>query len=228
MPPDSDIAAVAALLADPSRAAMMVALLDGRALAAGELARIAAVSAQTASAHLSKLLAGGLVRLTAQGRHRYYAIANGEIAHAIETLSVIAPPAKIRSLRQSLQMQQLSSARTCYDHLAGRLAVGIADSLVERGDCERLESGFAIATSGIAFLATLGIDAASLCKGTPPIAKSCIDWTERRQHLGGPVGKALLHAMIDRQWLERSAQPRLLRVTQAGRRSLRRHFNLDV
>jgi|SRR5579884_1609545 len=225
---ESDIAPVAALLADPSRAAMVTALLDGRAMPAGELARVAGVSAQTASAHLGKLLDAGLLKLTLQGRHRYYAVASGEIAHAIETLSTIAPPPDIRSLRQSLLMQRLTVARTCYDHLAGELAVGIADVLVERGDCERLESALAVTPSGIAFFESLAIDAPTLCKTRPPYSRTCIDWTQRRQHLAGPLGKALLHHMFAQKWIERGEQPRVVRVTPYGRDSFHAHFGIDA
>jgi DNA-binding transcriptional ArsR family regulator len=225
---NSDIAPVAALLADPSRAAMMTTLLDGRALPAGELARIAGVSPQTASAHLAKLLDAGLVKLAMQGRHRYYAIASAEIAHAIETLSSIAPAPTIRSLRQSLEMKRLSAARTCYDHLAGNLSVRIADALVERGDFQRLDGGFAVTPAGVTFFSTLRIDAAALCKTTPPFSRSCIDWTERRQHLAGPLGKALLASMLDRNWIERSGEPRSVRLTPLGMELMRSYFGVEA
>ncbi len=145
---EANIAPVAALLADPGRATIISALLDGRALPAGELARIAQISPQTASAHLAKLVDGGFLRVAPQGRHRYYAIANAEIAHAVETLGSISPMPEVRSLRQSIEAQRLAAARTCYDHLAGALAVGIADALIERGDCERHDSGFEVTLQG--------------------------------------------------------------------------------
>ncbi|MEO6913741.1 MAG: winged helix-turn-helix domain-containing protein, partial [Candidatus Baltobacteraceae bacterium] len=135
------IAPVAALLADPGRASIVSALLEGRGLPAGELARIAGISPQTASMHLAKLVEGGFLRVHSQGRHRYYAIANADIAHAVETLGAISPLPQVRSLRQSLDAKRLSAARTCYDHLAGGLAVGIADALIERGDCKRHDAG---------------------------------------------------------------------------------------
>lgn len=205
----------------------MTALMDGRALPAGELARIAGVSAQTASSHLAKLEAGGLVRVHVQGRHRYYAIATGEIAHAIETLSTIAPAPEVRSLRQSLEMQRLSTARSCYDHLAGLLAVQIADNLVDRGDFERYDSGFAVTPQGISFFHTLKIDAPLLLGTDRPFAKTCIDWTERRQHLSGALGKALLQRMLDESWLTRGTERRSLDVTQRGFKQLKDRFGID-
>jgi DNA-binding transcriptional ArsR family regulator len=224
---ESDVAPVAALLAEPARGKIMTALMDGRALPAGELARIAGVSAQTASSHLAKLESGGLVRVHVQGRHRYYAIATGEIAHAIETLSAIAPAPEVRSLRQSLEMQRLSAARTCYDHLAGALAVQIADRLVARGDCERHDSGFAVTPQGIAFFHTLEIDVPRLLRTDRPFARACIDWTQRRQHVSGALGKALLHKMLDNAWLARGEERRSLDVTQHGFERLKTHFDID-
>jgi DNA-binding transcriptional ArsR family regulator len=224
---ESDVAPVAALLAESARGKIMSALMDGRALPAGELARVAGVSPQTASSHLAKLEAGGLIRAHAQGRHRYYAIASAEIAHAIETLSTIGPPPEVRSLRQSLEMQRLSTARSCYDHLAGVLAVQIADNLVERGHFERYDSGFAVTERGIAFFRKFEIDVPRLLGTARPFAKTCIDWTQRRQHLSGPLGKALLHHMLDEGWFERGDARRSLDVTKLGIERLRSHFEVE-
>ena len=205
---------------------MMDALLDGRALPAGELAKLAGISAQTASSHLQKLLSGGLLVLNAQGRHRYYAIANGEVAHAIEALSLVAPPRPIASLRQSLLARRLAAARTCYDHLGGVLAVNIADALVDAGRCERFEAGFGVTPGGIAFFEPLGIDAALLCGGSRPFTKTCIDWTQRRQHISGPLGAALLRALIERRWVTRSEHDRSVRIVD--REALAALFGANV
>ncbi len=223
---ESEIAPVAALLAEPARGSMMTALMDGRALPAGELARIAGVTAQTASSHLAKLEAARLVRVRVQGRHRYFEIASAEIAHAIETLSTIGPAPQVRSLRQSLEMQRLSVARTCYDHLAGTIAVQIADKLVDRGQCERHDSGFAVTEKGIAFFQRLEIDVVAVLRADRPFAKTCIDWTQRRQHLSGPLGKALLHRMMDESWLQRGTERRSLDVTPLGWQHLQAHFDI--
>jgi DNA-binding transcriptional ArsR family regulator len=205
----------------------MSALMDGRALPAGDLARIAGVSAQTASSHLAKLEAGGLVRVHVQGRNRYYAIATAEIAHAIETLSTIAPAPQVRSLRQSLEMQRLSAARSCYDHLAGVLAVRIADNLVARGDFARHDSGFAVTEQGIVFFHTLQIDVPGLLGADRPFAKSCIDWTQRRQHVSGALGKTMLQRMLDESWLTRGAERRSLDLTPHGIERFKAHFGID-
>ena len=218
---NADIAPIATLLADPARAAMVGILLDGRALPAGELARAAGVSAQTASSHLAKLTSGGLLRVHAQGRHRYYGIASAEIAHAIETLSTIAPLPQVRSLTQSLEAKRLSSARSCYDHLAGALAVGIADSLVSQGHCMRHEGGFAVTASGIAFFSQFGIVA-------PEFTKTCIDWTQRRPHIGGSLGKSFFTHLVESGWIERGDRRRSIEVTDAGREALRKYFGSDV
>jgi DNA-binding transcriptional ArsR family regulator len=224
---ESEISPVAALLAEPARGSIITALMDGRALPAGQLARIAGVSAQTASSHLAKLEAGGLVRVHVQGRHRYYAIADAEIAHAIETLSTIGPAPQVRSLGQSLEMRRLSLARTCYDHLAGTIAVQIADKLVERGRCERHDSGFAVTEEGVAFFHGVGIDVIAILRVDRPFAKTCIDWTQRRQHLSGPLGKALLRRMLDDSWVQHGTERRSLDVTPYGWERLHTHFAID-
>jgi DNA-binding transcriptional ArsR family regulator len=228
MPVDSSLSAAAALFADPARAAMLDALIDGRALPAGELARLAGVSPQTGSSHLQKLLEGGLLAVRVQGRHRYYALANAEVAHAIEVLSVLVPQPPVRSLQQSLTAQRLAAARTCYNHLGGVLAVNIADALVESGRCERFEAGFGVTPSGIEFFGNLGIDAVRACGGEPPFTKTCIDWTQRRQHVAGPLGASLLHVLLDRSFIVRGTQDRAVRVTEDGRKGLATLFLRDV
>lgn len=225
---DSGLSAAAGLFADPARAAMLDALVDGRALPAGELARLAGVSPQTSSSHLQKLVAGGLLTVRVQGRHRYYTLANAEVAHAIEALSILVPQPPVRSLRQSLAAQRLAAARTCYNHLGGVLAVNIADALVESGRCERYEAGVAVTPLGIAFFRTLDIDVVRICGGDPPFTKTCIDWTQRRQHLAGPLGTSLLHALLDRSLIVRGTQSRAVRVGEDARNDLARLFLRDV
>ena len=224
---EPDIAKTAALLAQAPRAAMVVALMDSRALPAGELAKLAGVSAQTASTHLKKLVDAGFLSVVSQGRHRYYRLASARIAAAIETLSAIAPLPKIRSLNESLLMRKLSRARTCYDHLAGQLAIELVDALVARGDLQPLDDGFAIMPRGVAFFGALGIEVRSLCKGNPPIARSCIDWTQRRQHLSGPLGRELLAALIERGYLERSRGDRAIKVEPSREQEFRDLFGFQ-
>ncbi len=216
---EAAISPVAALLADPGRAAMVAALLDGRALPAGDLARIAGVTAATASSHLAKLVDGGLLLVRRQGRHRYYAIASADIAIAIETLSSILPPPPVRSLNQSIHARALSAARSCYDHLAGTLAVRIADSLVTRGDCRPYDSGFELTEQGKQFFQTLGIDA-------PSFTRACIDWTERRPHISGPLGSALFHFLLNNGYIRRGQRHRAIDISDEGERALANLFNI--
>ncbi|RFU41894.1 ArsR family transcriptional regulator [Actinomadura logoneensis] len=220
---DSDIAPVAVLMADRARAAMLTALLDGRPLAAGELARVAGVSPQTASAHLAKLLDGGLVGVVAQGRWRYYRLAGEEVAAVIEALSRISPGVEVKGLRQSRLARRLHTARTCYDHLAGEAGVALFAALLDGGMIEPdggrpVETGVPYETTekGEHRLAEIGLDVAALRGGRRRFAGACLDWTERRPHLNGALGAALTDRMIDLGWFERGAERRALTVTADG------------
>lgn len=224
---DAGIAPVAALLADPARAAMLTAMLDGRALAAGELARLAGVSPPTASSHLARLLSGGLVTVVSQGRHRYYRLAGPDIASAIEVLARIAPRAPVRSLRQSRQAEALAEARTCYDHLAGRAGVALLDALLARGLLCGADGGdpaLDVTEEGTARLAEFGVDARALRRSRRTFAASCLDWTERRPHLGGALGAAITARLLDLGWVERGPARRAVLVTTAGARALAATF----
>ncbi|MEO3870147.1 winged helix-turn-helix domain-containing protein [Nonomuraea sp. B12E4] len=213
---DVDIAPVAALIADPTRAAMLTALLGGRPLAAGELARLAGVSAATASAHLARLLAGGLVDVVSQGRHRYYRLAGHEVAEVLEVLARMGTRPPVRSLRQSRQAKQLEEARTCYDHLAGRAGVALLDRLTEGGHYAAQD----LTESGERLLARLGVDVAGARRARRRFAPECLDWTERRYHLGGALGAAITAVLLERGWYRRGTMPRAVIVTDEGRRGL--------
>ncbi|TDC53655.1 ArsR family transcriptional regulator [Actinomadura sp. KC345] len=220
-----DFAPVAALLGDRARAAMLTALLDGRPLAAGELARAAGVSAQTASAHLGRLLDGGLVTVVRQGRHRYYRLRGSEVAQVIEALSRISPPVEVRSLRQSRDARRLHAARTCYDHLAGEAGVALFAALVDGGLIEAGGQGACEVTpKGEERFEALGLDLAELRKERRRFAWECLDWTERRPHLNGALGAALTGRMIELGWFERGTTRRALSVTEAGYRGLADSF----
>jgi DNA-binding transcriptional ArsR family regulator len=219
---DSDIAPIAALMADRTRAAMLTAMLGGLPLAAGELAKIAGVTAQTASAHLARLLDGGLVTVIQQGRHRYYELRGAEVAAAIEALSHISPPIRPSGLRQSRAARALGEARTCYDHLAGRAGVALFEALcgnglLDPGSCE-------VTAKGRERLHEIGLDVTVLRKSRRRFAGRCLDWTERRAHLGGALGAGLLSAMLELGWLERGQVRRALNVTVEGRHGLREVF----
>ncbi|MFI6902330.1 ArsR/SmtB family transcription factor [Nonomuraea sp. NPDC050394] len=213
---DADIAPVAALIADPTRAAMLNALLDGRALAAGELARLAGVSAATASSHLAKLLEGRLVEVVSQGRHRYYRLAGHDVAEVLEVLARVSARPAVRSLRQSRQARLLEEARTCYDHLAGRAGVALLDRLRADGHLD----GGELTAAGERALKLLGVDVDAVRGTRRRFAPDCLDWTERRAHLGGALGAALTDVLFERGWIARGSIPRAVIVTEEGRREL--------
>jgi DNA-binding transcriptional ArsR family regulator len=224
----ADLAKVARLLANPGRAAMLVALLDGRPSSAGELARIAGVTASTASEHLTELVAGGLVSVRVEGRHRYFTIASAEVAHALEAFSQICPTVEVRSLRQSAEVRALTYARTCYDHLAGVLGVALFDGLVDARWLTRDGDSVLVSSAGNARLNDLGIDVAALRQQRRSFARPCLDWTERKPHLAGSLGAALTSVLLDRGWLERQERRRGLSITAAGKKSLPLHFDIAI
>ncbi|HEX6448201.1 MAG TPA: helix-turn-helix domain-containing protein [Trebonia sp.] len=183
-PHDRDLASAAALLGDPARAAMLAALADGRALPAGELAHLAGVHPATATAHLRRLAEGGLVRVRAQGRHRYHELAGPEVAAVLEALAQIAPPAPVRSLRQHRSAAALAQARTCYDHLAGWRGVELRDRLLAVGALRAAdERDHALTPYGERLVTALGVDLDHVRSCRRVFARSCLDWTQRRPHL---------------------------------------------
>ena len=218
------LASAAALIADPGRAAMLTALLDGGSLPAGELARVSGVSAQSASMHLGQLVQGGLLHVQQQGRHRYYRIAKPEVAHALEALGVISTADKYVP---SGANRALCYARTCYDHLAGELAVQLRaalerDKLIEaRGDRD-----YDLTRRGEDFLAQWGIDIDGLRNSRRSFARRCLDWTVRRDHLAGALGAAICQQLLELRWITRDRQSRAVHVSLAGRRQLARLFEL--
>ncbi len=226
-PQGATLASVASLVGDASRAAMLAALLDGRALTAGELARVAWIAPQTASGHLAQLVDGGLLDRDVQGRHRYYRIANADVAHAIEALSAITPqPGPAPSPRPTPTAVQ--RARTCYDHLAGQLGVGLADTLVARGILSRSGREFAVTPAGAAWFSDFGVDVERVRRSKRKFATTCLDWTERRHHIGGALGAAIAVRVFELRWVARIEGSRALRVTVAGRAALERDLRLPL
>jgi len=224
-----NVATVAALIADPARAAMLTALLDGRALPAGELAYASGVTAQTASSHLSKLLAGGLLAVETEGRHRYYRLAGAQIAQALEQLAAIPPAGAIRRKALSAEARELRFARCCYDHLAGRLGVALAHALQEKGFIVPApEKRFEVTTSGIEWFGSIGVDVAAVKPTRRGLARQCLDWTERTHHVAGPLGVRLLRVLCAICWLRRSKASRAVLVTPEGGRELKRQLGVDV
>jgi DNA-binding transcriptional ArsR family regulator len=200
---------------------MLTALMDGLALPAGELAELAGVSPQTASAHLQKLLDGALLEVETHGRHRYYRLKNASVAGALEALMVLAPPPKARVVRDDA----LSEARTCYDHLAGRVGVQLARAMVDNGWLEPDGLTYRLTTLGYASLEAFGVNVARVVL-EPRFAKACLDWTERRHHLGGVLGRAITARLLELGWVARVTGSRAVRVTQLGRLGLEREFGV--
>jgi DNA-binding transcriptional ArsR family regulator len=222
----TDIAGVAALLADSSRSTMLQALMDQRARTAGELATLAKIAPSTASQHLGRLTDGRLLAVEAHGRHRYYRLATPRVAALLESIMALAP-APIASHAPNVGFE-LSFARTCYDHLAGTIATALYEQLQIDGTLSVTSGGIALAPAGAQRLQSLGIDTEAIQAGRRPLARRCLDWTERRHHLAGALGAALLYSFRARNWLIPRSAPRALRLTTAGRRALASHFDLDV
>jgi DNA-binding transcriptional ArsR family regulator len=221
---DAAIAPVAALLADPVRVAILLALSDGREVAASELALVAGVTAPTASVHLAKLAAAGLVGQRRQGRHRFYRLVRPELVQAMEALAVLAPESAPRTHRQAGIGRAVRAARTCYDHLAGRLGVSITHALLDRGALRSAGGQFEVTAGGAQLLGELGIDLAAARARRRAFAPACLDWSERVPHVAGALGAALLTLLFDRSWIERTPASRAVQVTLAGRRGLYRTF----
>jgi DNA-binding transcriptional ArsR family regulator len=224
----STLARVGAIVGDPGRARMLAALLDGRALTASELAAQAGVSAPTASGHLSKLIATGLVVMRREGRHRYHALASPEVAAMLETMTQVASTSAPggEAVRVGPRDEALRAARTCYDHLAGRLAVDLTGAMVRRGQVEIGRDGGLVTPGGIAFLEELGIDVAAAAGSRRTFCRTCLDWSERRPHLAGAVGAAILARCFALRWLRRREGTRALAVTVGGEDGFRKLFGV--
>jgi DNA-binding transcriptional ArsR family regulator len=220
-----DLAALAALLADGTRAAFCMALLDGRAWTAGELAHHAGVAPSTATDHLNLLVSGGLLAEERQGRHRYVRLADTGTAELIESLAARAPrrSAPPHSLSAVTRDRALARARTCYDHLAGTLGVAIAGAMTDRGLLD-WEQGLRLTGDGTAWLGALGITLPP-AQRRPPV-RSCLDWTERRPHLAGAAGAAVCGHAFDSGWITRIGTGRAVALTDTGRRAFRDQLGL--
>jgi DNA-binding transcriptional ArsR family regulator len=243
---DADIATLGALFADPARARMLLALGDGRALAASVLADEARVARSTASAHLGKLVNGGLLVVERHGRHRYFRLAGPQVGELIETLAGMAPAAPVRSLRDGTHAHAVRAARTCYDHLAGQLGTELMDALLERrllaggdgrfhperGGRDRLAApgsdvDYRITDLGRAELTAFGIDFDALAHRRRPLIRYCLDWSEQRHHLAGALGAALTARLVELEWITRARRGRAVRLTPAGAAGLQETFGLQ-
>lgn len=226
-PQAPQLARLAGLIADETRAACLLALLDGRAWTAGELARHAGVAASTLSEHLGKLVAGGLLTEERQGRHRYVRLADAGVAHLVEDLAAQIAPDTVhrpRSLRESSAGSAMARGRTCYDHLAGRLGIAVTDALTSRQFLTQ-DTGFAVTDAGLAWFAATGIPLVRT--GRRPLARACLDWTERRPHLAGVAGAALCRHALAEGWCVRIGSERAVKVTAAGEQALEELLGID-
>lgn len=225
------IARIAALIGDTARAEMLSALTGGQALTATELAGIAGITKQTASAHLAKLMEAQLLQVQAQGRHRYYQLADDDVARLLESLMGVAFRAGAVRLRSSPREPALRSARVCYDHLAGDYGVQLLDSLLK----QRLLAGtkeqpqqLALTQAGETFFSDFGIDVAQLAKARRPLCRRCLDWSERRHHLAGAIGAALLQRLFALGWARRAKDSRVVSFSPPGERQLRQQFGFSA
>lgn len=222
-----DIARIAALLGDPARANMMTALVHGQALTAGELAREAGVTPQTASGHLAKLTEGGLLTQRKQGRHAYFALAGEDVAQMLEALMGLAARAGHQRVRPGPREPALRRARVCYDHLAGDLGVAMLESLTGRGLIEDREGALSLTDDGRAFVRSLGIEPDGLARGRRPLCKACLDWSVRRSHLAGALGKALLDRIYENGWARRVEGTRVVAFSAPGLAAFERTFGVE-
>jgi DNA-binding transcriptional ArsR family regulator len=223
---DAAIAPVASLLADPVRDAIVMALSDGREISARDLALVAGVTAPTASAHLSKLVQAGFIGMRRESRHRFYQIIRPELAPAMEALAVLAPESTPRTHRQAVIGRSVRAARTCYDHLAGRLGVLLTRALIERDTLRPAGRQFELTPKGETFLRELGLNITAARASRRAFAPACLDWSERVPHVGGAMGAELLRVLFDKAWLERTRASRAVRITASGRRGLERAFGV--
>lgn len=224
---DNAVSRVAGTIAEPARTRMLCSLMDGLARTSTELAVIAEVSASTASAHLARLLEDGLVKLHRQGKHRYYSLAGGQVAQAMEALMVIGQGGATRYV--STAPHRLQFARTCYDHMAGTLAVSLNDYFISSGWLTVLEATdgtYVLTVTGENAMADLGIDVQSVRAQRRRFACSCLDWSMRRPHLAGALGAAVLQALINRKWVIKDLDSRALGVTPKGKRELCARFGM--
>jgi DNA-binding transcriptional ArsR family regulator len=228
---DAGVSAIAGAIAEPARTRMLYCLMDGHARTSTELAVVAGVSPSTASVHLARLVEQGLVTVLAQGKHRYHSLQGPAVAAALEALSVLAGGPRARFVPNT--PTRLRTARTCYDHMAGAVAVALHDRCHELGWLvasnaagSATDGSYELSAAGGAALEALGIDVHGARKLRRRFACACVDWSERRPHLGGALGAALLSAALKRRWVVQDADSRALRVTPLGEREVRARFQL--
>jgi DNA-binding transcriptional ArsR family regulator len=224
---EADVAAAAALLAEPARTALVEAVIVDGPLPASELAARAGIAPSTASQHLARLVKGGFLATSANGRHRYYRLADPAVADAIEALAVVAPQPEPRTLKEATRGELLREARTCYDHLAGRLGVALARALEADGVVKRQNGGFVLGPHARG-LEALGVDLGELERQRRPVVRGCLDWSERELHVAGGLGAAVTTRLFELGWIERRTTNRSVAVTERGRALLREELRIDL
>ena len=224
MPGSAKLAVVAACAGDPARASMLQLLVDGRAFTAGELSSTAGVTAQTASGHLSRMVDAGLITVASQGRHRYYRLSSPLVAQMLEGMMVVAAANTVMTGPGDAAMRK---ARSCYDHLAGKLGVGIAQRLVEVGHLTLTDQGGEVTSSGTMFFRRVGIDVET-APSHRTFCRPCMDWSERRYHLAGVLGDRIMHFCFDEGWIKQKPRSRVVDITPLGTRKFREVFGLRL
>jgi len=225
---EPDLSTIAALIGDPTRAIMLSALMGGQSLPASELAYRSHITAQTASSHLAKLVEGGLLTVQQTGRHRYYQLKNAEVAHLLEALAVVAPAPRVKSQGESEDLKALHLARTCYDHLAGKLGVAVTQSLLDQAFIQLDEADYQVSAEGSKWLAAWVIDESQLHKGRRKFACTCLDWSERRYHVAGALGASVTAKFFEKGWVARITGTRAIRIIDSGRKGLKEQFGISI
>jgi DNA-binding transcriptional ArsR family regulator len=235
MASNAKFAEVAALAGDPARAGMLHALMDGRALTASELARVAGITPQTASGHLTRMTAIGLLSVEKQGRHRYHRLATPTVAHMLESIMQVASDLEPSRKRFTVGPRDaaLRRARTCYDHLAGQLGVALADALVRQGHAELTSDAGIVTDMGVEFLGRIGIDVGAMLalrmkRSGRVFCRPCLDWSERRPHLAGAIGAAICAHSFQKEWIRRIDGTRAVMITPKGQRAFREQFGAQL
>ncbi|URJ37023.1 winged helix-turn-helix domain-containing protein [Paenibacillus polymyxa] len=228
MSTQSNVAMIASLVSEPSRAAILTALLDGRFHTASELAHMAGIKPQTASFHLAKMTEAQVITVEKQGRHRYYGIQDPEVAQVMESLLSIAPPVPIKSLKQASENEAIRLARTCYDHVAGHLGVQIMSFFMQKGILSEDQDGLHITQQGEIFFADFQINLKNTRQKRRSFSHKCLDWSERRHHLAGALGSALLDRLFELHWVEHLPTTRAIRITAEGKRGFKEVFSIEI
>ncbi|WP_039019131.1 ArsR/SmtB family transcription factor [Halocynthiibacter namhaensis] len=222
-----DIAHVAALIGDPARANMLTALMSGKALTVSELAEEAGVTIQTASSHLSKLNEGGLLRPRKQGRHKYFSLANDDVAHVLEGLMGLAAGSGHLRKRTGPKDTELRKARVCYNHLAGDMGTQLFDSLIAQGHLAMNGENLTLTETGANFATSFQIDLDTLRSNRTPLCRECLDWSERRSHLAGSLGRAFLSRFEELSWVKRDQKTRVVTFSRNGAKEFERQFAVN-